>query len=133
MADSKNTLAGLGALGSLSNLLASPTADDNTPSLSTLMALMTKPEVKGLWYNQKVVNLDGYKFIGCRFDNCHLTVASPNFELQHCHIDDITVIQYIGDIAKVVRLFTSRYTWADALMPDLVPTRHEDGTISITS
>jgi len=89
------------------------------------------PEAKDVWYDRQRIILDGFKFVHCRFDKCHLSLSTANFVLDHCIIDEETVIEYGGDIMKIVQLFTSRYQWAYEHMPGLAPTRHEDGTISI--
>lgn len=90
-----------------------------------------RPTVKGLYYNGRSVTLDGYRFEGCRFDNCTLVVLSTNFELIDCVIDPTTSIQYSNDTAKIVKLFNSRHEWAYAQIPGLAPRRNSDGTITI--
>jgi hypothetical protein len=123
-------LAGQAAAGDMSTG-ALPGLGGGT--LASLAALMQRPEARGLYYNRKKVKLDGYKFVWCRFDACHLIVASTNFELEHCIIDGETHIEWHGDIVKVLQLFNSRYEWAYTAFPGFVPTRHQDGTISITT
>lgn len=120
-----------------SQAAADPSTGDSSGlgggALASLVALMQRPEARGLYYNRKKVKLDGYKFSWCRFDACHLVVASTNFQLDHCIIDSETRIEWYGDIVKVLQLFNSRYEWAYTTFPGFVPTRHQDGTISITS
>ena len=101
-------------------------------SLASLAALIQRPEARGLYYNRKKLQLDGYKFTWCRFDACHLVVASTNFELDHCIIDNETVIEWKGDVIKAIQLFNSKYDWAYTHFPAFAPTRNQDGTISIT-
>ena len=96
-----------------------------------LAALLQRPEVRGTWYNRKVVKLDGYRFVSCRFDNCTLEVSSTNFELERCYIDSTTVVRYSGDIVKPIRLFNRVYDWIYQQIPYFAPVRHEDGTITI--
>jgi hypothetical protein len=89
------------------------------------------PEVRNLWFNGQTVALDGYRFIGCRFDRCTLTVAGPHFSLIHCLIDDSTNLQYSPNVVKVIQLFNIRP--AGLLGPSMpfLPVRNADGTISI--
>lgn len=108
--------------------------DDNTYQSSGLGLLETmayRPEVRDIWFNGKVVQLDGYKFISCRFDNCQLKVATDNFEMHRCFLDNESTIVYHGNIRKVIQLFNSRFDAAYKYMPALAPNKHEDGTISI--
>lgn len=95
------------------------------------LADLYKPEVKSAWFNNQQVKLDGYRFIGCRFDNCQLFVESTDFELIGCLIDDRTIINYGPQILKVVQLFNSRIPWIYANMPFFAPRRNADGTITI--
>lgn len=99
--------------------------------LLALAALAQRPVAHGIYYNGKTVQLDGYKFVWCRFDACHLVVTSPTFELDHCVIDEATVIVWRGEIVKTLQLFNSKYQWAYEQLPGFVPTRNGDGTISI--
>jgi hypothetical protein len=101
------------------------------PPPGALGQIFGRPTVQGLYYNGKMVALDGYQFVGCRFDNCTLMVASPNFELINCVIDPSTVIQYGMETVKIVRLFNSRSEWMYASAPGLAPRRNADGTITI--
>ena len=99
--------------------------------LATLAVLLQKPEVKDVWYNAKKITLDGYKFSGCRFDNCELHLSSANFEMESCFIDQNTTIFYNGEIVKILKLFNGRYEWAYQTLPGFVPVRNIDGTITI--
>ena len=113
----------------MSNNNDSSSQSQNT--LGLIAALMHKPELRDVWYNNKEVKLDGFRFVSCRFDNCRLVVTSSNFELEHCFLDSGTVVTYGSEIIKPIRLFTSRYEWFYENMPYFAPTRHEDGTITI--
>ncbi|MFC3471999.1 hypothetical protein ACFOHT_19435 [Massilia oculi] len=91
----------------------------------------SRPVVEGLYYNGKTVTLDGFHFVGCRFDNCRLLVGSTNFELLNCVIDPSTVIQYGPETVKIVHLFNSRNEIIFQNAPSLAPRRNPDGTITI--
>lgn len=98
---------------------------------NALAELLYRPEVRGLYYNGQDINLDGYTFIGCRFDNCRLHVASTNFQLLNCVIDPQSTIIYGTEVIKIIRLWNSRHEWADTHFPGFVPTRNANGTITI--
>lgn len=49
-------------------------------ALATLLKKYAeKPVLKGAWYNNQRFQIDGYKFVECRFDNCILDVSSGEF------------------------------------------------------
>ncbi|EOI6422902.1 hypothetical protein ACMU90_003460, partial [Vibrio cholerae] len=100
-------------------------------SLAGLMALLEKPIINSVWYNRKEVKLDGYKFVGCRFDGCTIVVTSANFELENCYIDDETVIKYGGDVVKTIKLYNCRNEYVIKNMPFFAPVKNDDGTITI--
>ncbi len=95
-----------------------------------LRALMSEPpSIEGQWFNGQDINLDGYRFLRCRFDNCKLTTIKGTFKLDHCFICGGS-IHYLGEASNVVRLFTSNQR--DQPTPfGLMPVFHEDGTFSI--
>ncbi len=103
-----------------------------TPSRGLINSLLSRPEVNGLYYNSKKLTLDGYTFIGCRFDNCTLQVSSSNFDLIRCVIDVSTTIVYGASALKIIQLFNSRYPWAYENLKGFVPTVNADGTITIS-
>ncbi|MDD5241623.1 MAG: hypothetical protein PHG47_07875 [Sulfuricella sp.] len=97
-----------------------------------LRSMLSRPEVNGLYYLRKKIVLDGYTFIGCRFDACNLEISSTNFDLINCIIDPSTVITYAPSVLKIIKLFNSRYSWTPQHFPGFVPTQNADGTITIT-
>lgn len=88
--------------------------------------------VEGLWYNKKSIQLDGYRFVRCRFDTCHISVTSPRFELIDCFIDNSSLKYFSNDIMKIIKLFNSGNEVMYDRWPDFAPKRNADGTISIT-
>ena len=106
-------------------------SETKNPNSSGLLASLFYPEINSAWFNGKEVNLDGFRFVGCRFDNCKLIISSTNFELENCFIDQSSQIVYGGDIVKPIRLFNSRYDWVYQHMPFFAPTKNIDGTITI--
>ena len=103
----------------------------NQNSLGLLSSLLVRPEIKDVWFNAKEVKLDGFLFVGCRFDNCTLILSSTNFEIENCYIDASTKISYAGEIIKPIQLFNSRYDWVYQNAPYFAPTKNADGTITI--
>ena len=102
------------------------------PGLSQFTGSMfTRPTVHGLYYNNKVIPLDGYDFDGCRFDNCTMIATSTNFSLRNCVIDPATRIQYGIETMRIVQLFNSRNEWYYQHLPGLAPVKNVDGTINI--
>lgn len=96
-----------------------------------LAALSMRQRVENVWFNGRTVSLDGYNFQSCRFDNCKLNVASVNFEMHYCFVDDNTTIHFQGEIVKILRLFNCEYDWVYDELPYFAPVRHENGTFSI--
>jgi hypothetical protein len=103
-----------------------------TNTLESFFKLTTLPEITGTWFNNKEVHLDGFKFIGCRFDNCRLTISSTNFELEKCFLDQETLVLFTSEIAKPIRIYNRKNELAYTHAPFFAPTKNEDGTISIT-
>lgn len=92
-----------------------------------------RPQAVGQYYRDQKILIDGYHFIGCRFDRCHLVVNSSNFEFTNCIIDVDCRIQYMANLAPLFQLFMSRYDWAtEEYFPAFfVPARNLDGSITI--
>ena len=105
--------------------------EKNTGLLAGLSTLGQLQDINGLWFNQKNFSLDGYRFIGCRFDSCTLHIATTNYELINCHIDDRTLITYGANPLKVLKLYNSRNEYAFSHLAPFAPDRNTDGTISI--
>lgn len=62
-------------------------------------------DVQGNYYNGKVLAADGYRFNGCRFDRCTISVGSNNFEFVNCVFDETTQISFHDQAAQPIRLF----------------------------
>ncbi|WP_143100073.1 hypothetical protein [Variovorax sp. 770b2] len=105
---------------------------ENIPTNFGLLNALARPEATGLYFNGKTIHLDGYRFSGCRFDNCVLIMASTNFEMTNCVIDKTTSIRYAGGLSKVLQLFLSKYEWAPLHFPQpFIATQHSSGGISL--
>jgi len=104
---------------------------EEPPGARGLMGLIRKPKVEGVWFNKKTITLDGYEFVGCRFDGCTLYVYSDNFEITNCFIDDATFVSFAENVIKVIRLFNRSYEMVYRYAPFFAPRRNQDGTISV--
>jgi hypothetical protein len=91
------------------------------------------PPIEGQWFNRKRVDLDGYTFIRCRFDNCEIYAARGSFVLKGCVFSDCTFL-FAGDAARIVRLYhvdNRPGTLPNQPPADLAPTFHKDGSLTI--
>jgi hypothetical protein len=96
----------------------------------TDLAAMLRPPVKGLYYNGKVINVDGYEFIECRFDNCKLIVKNGSFEFTNCVFDATTSVEFGGDTLKVFRLYNVRPSAAPPRQ--FMPRFNQNGSVTVT-
>ena len=99
---------------------------------SLLASLAKRINVENIWFNNQTVTLDGYYFHQCRFDACKLNISSTNFEIHRCFIDEDTEIYFDGEMIKILKLFHHDSEWMYKHFPKFTPSRHDDGTISIT-
>ena len=81
------------------------------------------------WFNQKRVELDGFRFVRCRFDECELIVRSGNIDIEACVFNNCQ-FQFQGTAGQIARLdeFARRHSLAAR---ELVPEYHADGSISL--
>ncbi|WEA80110.1 hypothetical protein PXN04_03295 [Citrobacter braakii] len=84
-----------------------------------------------LWFNQKDIVLDGWRFTSCRFDKCRIFLNSQHFELVNCFIDAESVIYYQNNTLSIIQLFNSRFGSNPLLPPHFNAFKNNDGTISI--
>jgi len=122
-------------MGTTSSSVASSSAQNlglGAPQYG-LSGIFGRPHVQGLYYNSKTITLDGYEFVGCRFDNCILRVSSTNFDLKSCVIDAATRIEFGEPVTRIIRLFLGRYQWSYTLFDSwFTPTRNADGSQTIS-
>ncbi|ELI9011325.1 hypothetical protein RSM41_003873 [Klebsiella aerogenes] len=121
--NSNQFLGGLGRLGGV----GLPNLGYATIPLSPPLMLQ---HAENLWFNQKDIVLDGWKFSFCRFDKCRIFLSSQHFELINCKIDDQCDIYYRNNTINIIKLFDSRYS-QPFLPPNFSAIRNSDGTISI--
>ncbi|WP_460061008.1 hypothetical protein [Pseudomonas sp. S2_A05] len=87
------------------------------------------PSVDGLWYNNKVIKLDGWNFQSCRFDNCRLIIETPHFTVKNCFIDGSNSVEIQGVLMNAVKFLNMNAPMA--VHPFYQPTKNPDGTVSI--
>ena len=87
--------------------------------------------VEGKWFNRQKVSLDGYEFVGCRFDGCTFNTASGTFVFDHCVVENCTV-SFGSEGTKMLRFYNYFLPEEHRIWPQFHPTfHHEDGTVSI--
>lgn len=82
------------------------------------------------WFHNEVIEIDGWHFVGCRFDGCKLIIKTANVALERCMVDKTTKFHIKSSVVTPVQAYNSElpiipgfeYFWPDY---------HEDGTISI--
>jgi hypothetical protein len=107
-----NKLSGLGELSRIAEALGpkKPEPDFLSGALAALASLVNNPAppqtppIQGRWFNNQTINIDGYTFEGCRFDQCSLVTSMATFTLRDCYIAPTCSIFFDGPTLKVVRL-----------------------------
>jgi hypothetical protein len=109
-----------------------PPFPDPTGPLSTYEKYLAQSlaVVKSSYFRGQPVHLDGYRFEGCRFDNCQIFINSTNFELDHCIVDPSSVVIFGDGLLKIIRLFNRDAQWPPHLS-HWGPLKNTDGTISV--
>jgi hypothetical protein len=82
-------------------------------------------------FEKRVIYIDGYRFINCRFVDCTVKTLRGTFELHHCVIAGGS-INYNADALKSIQLFRSG---GAAPAPEVAPKfngkKYPDGSLSI--
>jgi hypothetical protein len=100
--------------------------------LATLMAKYAElPKLEGCYYRDQNFQIDGYHFVSCRFDRCVLSIASANFKLENCVVDDTTRFYFDTDPTKIVKVASLKWPWIANGAPTLSATWNANGTFSI--
>ncbi|MDF7792894.1 hypothetical protein [Pseudomonas syringae] len=100
-------------------------------SMSEALGISPNPIVRNQWFNNQEIQLDGWHFVSCRFDNCKLTLGTTEFSFESCYIDEETQVIYSVALVNIVRLFNLRNSPMHEKFPYFAPTFNADGTISI--
>jgi hypothetical protein len=93
--------------------------------------LKRRTVVQNLWYQNQQLDLDGYHFINCRFDNCVLITNNGDFQITRCFIADDCKVGLGTNMVKAICLFHLRHLPTPQTGAPFLPQRHEDNTISI--
>lgn len=59
--------------------------------VASLRAALARTVVESKWFEGKIIPLDGYDFVNCRFDRCSLTHHGSDWKLEGCAIVDSTI------------------------------------------
>ncbi|MGO4800580.1 hypothetical protein ACEN2T_14975 [Pseudomonas sp. W22_MBD1_FP4] len=105
------------------------TAHGNKSETPPLPPFFKYPVLNGLWYNQKVIKLDGWNFEACRFDNCKLIIETPYFTVKNCYIDGSNSVEVQGVLMNAVKFLNMNLPMSTH--PIYQPIKNPDGTVSI--
>ena len=111
--------------------------DLSKPFSSTMTAgipafdMVNMPEMRNALFRDKEITLDGWRFIGCKLQNCRIHVSSLFFVLDHCEIDNDCVVFFQGESVKIIQLWNKNSDWVRENYPAWAPRHNIDGTISI--
>lgn len=89
------------------------------------------PEMKFAYFKDKELTLDGWRLIGCRFENCTLNVSSTYFSIERCFVDDDTIVMWEGDAIKLIQLFNMRNDEVRSASPEFAATKNRDGSFTL--
>ena len=110
--------------------LTKPFADSIGSGVSTF-EVAQMPEMKFAYFKDKEITLDGWRLIGCRFENCTLNVSSTYFSMERCFVDSETVVMWQGDAIKLIQLFHMRNDEVRAGNPEFAAIKNPDGSYTL--
>jgi len=96
------------------------------------------PPIQGQWFKDQTLYIDGYTFVGCRFDRCNLITQWATFTFRSCFISPDCRLYFQGPALKLVRLMMHdlrqkghlpHVEWTQAR--DIFPTPNDDGTFTL--
>lgn len=100
----------------------------------TLASALNPKKVKGLWFSDKEITLDGYTFEECRFDNCQLHVSNAaNVNLISCYISDDSYFVFGQSALSAIKLFNCKTEWYYENSPSYVPHKDDKGRITLSN
>ena len=127
-----------GLINSASGFGAKPRTEPRTLSQQTAMNALAgfmagaQFSISGQWYYQQRLSIDGYRFIGCHFDNCELYMAKGTFALERCKFTGCRFV-FDKEAYNIVQMYNILGTEAWTNFPGLTPILHEDGTYTLKS
>ena len=95
------------------------------PLLEALMQVKVTKERQ--YFLGQTINLDGQKFIECRFDQCVLTTETGDIFLENCVFGENNVAVFHGNTRKIVQLASMLNP--QAVHPDLLAKVQQAGSI----
>ena len=101
------------------------------PLLDALMQVKVTKERQ--YFLGQTINLDGQKFIECRFDQCVFTTETGDIFLENCVFGENNIVFFQGNTKKIVQLASMLNP--QAIHPELLAKVKQAGsiqTISIT-
>jgi len=87
--------------------------------------------VRNQWFNGQEIQIDGWHFVSCRFDNCQIKVGSQHFKLENCFVDDKSLLIIQDGPCNIVRLFHLRNKYMVEKFPFYAPKFNADGTFTV--
>lgn len=107
--------------------------NSNTSLIKKLSELLeqTKTPVNGLWFNKKVIYLDGYHFISCHFDECEIHYTNADFIIENCKFTDCRY-SHPSNGVRAIKLFNLNHPEVQT-NANFRPTYGGNGTVSIQS
>lgn len=111
--------------------MADPTGQQPPAAFALQHLGLTRAPVVGLWYADRNITLDGFKFTRCRFDRCSIWYITADFEIEQCFFSNCTVYHPPAAV-KMIRLYHAEWPpSADQYWAAYAPIRNADGTISV--
>jgi len=103
--------------------------------ISSAMADVLSPKhIKGLWYSEKSIVLDGYILEECRFDKCALHINNAEtVSFIRCYISDDSYFVFSGSALSAIKLFNCKQDWYYENHPSYVPERDSSGRITLNN
>lgn len=106
--------------------------DEKAAIHSLAQALTAAPApIRGQWYYNQGLTVDGYTFADCRFDNCSLYTSTANFQFLNCVFSGCTYY-FSGTALKAVKFFSIPDRMGIKAHALLQPIVASDGRVSIT-
>lgn len=90
--------------------------------------------VVGQWFSNSTIEIDGYHFERCRFDNCTLRSTRGDFQMTNCYVAANNKLYFLSNTYKQIKLLLHRQQMRGQTLDDLTalkPVANPDGTITI--
>lgn len=88
----------------LGDLFKATSKDEGLAALADIAkSMLPAGPVRGAWFKNQAVSIDGYTFEDCRFDSCQLVTESATFSFRRCFISSDCRLFFRGPALKTVR------------------------------